>query len=89
MEHLQRRLAVDAGRPRIRIAITELLLRSYYPQQQQSSGSSLANNQNQVLRCLRFVQENLPASIAFSSWFNFMFSFLSINQWWHQNLELL
>ena len=70
MEHLQRRLAVDAGRPRIRIAITELLLRSYYPQQQQSSGSSLANNQNQVLRCLRFVQENLPASIAFYTTFH-------------------
>lgn len=73
IEHIQRRLAADAGRPAIRSAITELLLHSYYPQQQNTTQSaptsSTTNNQNQVLRCLRFVRENLPAGIVFYSTF--------------------
>ena len=71
IEHIQRQLAADASRPAIRAAITELLLNSYYPQQQHTaqgaSTSSITNNQNQVLRCLRFVRENLSASVAFYS----------------------
>ena len=70
VEHLQRRLAADANRPSIRNAITELLLNSYYPQQHAGNSGSAANNQNQVRRCLHFVRENLPASIAFYTTFH-------------------
>jgi hypothetical protein len=70
VEHLQRRLAADANRPSIRNAITELLLNSYYPQQHVNGGDAATKNKNQVTRCLRFVRENLPASIAFYTTFH-------------------
>ena len=85
VDRLQRQLAEDIKRPAACRAMTQLLLNSYYPQNQNQSGeggtgaalgsqgeggTSADKNYNQVHRCLQFVRENPVAAVAFYGTFH-------------------
>lgn len=59
--HVLERMAEDSDRPKIQHAITDLLLNSFYPQDE--SGESMGALRLQ--RCLSFIQENIVAAEAF------------------------